>query len=112
MIARLRQARRMRSTVSRDVPIREASSAWLNRSDVLSTPASAGAYGQGEQGPGQLDRVIADIAREVGATVHAYPRPGRAVRHIVLGTSAMTWHAVRGGRHAAVPRPRHRSTRQ
>jgi hypothetical protein len=32
----------------------------------------------------QLDQAMAAIAREVGATVHAYPRPGRAVRHIVL----------------------------
>lgn len=32
----------------------------------------------------QLDQAMADVAREVGATLHAYPRPGRAVRRIVL----------------------------
>jgi len=32
----------------------------------------------------QLDRIIANVARETGGTVHVYPRPGRAVRRVVL----------------------------
>jgi hypothetical protein len=34
-----------------------------------------------------LDQVMAQIASETGATVHAYPRPGRAVRRIILRDS-------------------------
>jgi hypothetical protein len=32
----------------------------------------------------KLDQIMAQIASETGATVHAYPRPGRAVRRVVL----------------------------
>ena len=35
----------------------------------------------------KLDQVMAQIASETGATVHAYPRPGRAVRRIILRDS-------------------------
>jgi hypothetical protein len=33
---------------------------------------------------GQLDSKMADIARAAGATLHVYPRPGRAVRRVIL----------------------------
>jgi hypothetical protein len=32
----------------------------------------------------KLDQIMAQIVSETGATVHAYPRPGRAVRRVVL----------------------------
>jgi hypothetical protein len=32
----------------------------------------------------KLDQFMAQIASEMGATVHAYPRPGRAVRSVIL----------------------------
>jgi hypothetical protein len=32
----------------------------------------------------KLDQIMAQIASETGATVHAYPRPGRAVRCVIL----------------------------
>ena len=32
----------------------------------------------------KLDQIMAQIASETGATVHAYPRPGRAVRRVIL----------------------------
>ena len=35
----------------------------------------------------KLDQIKAWIASETGATVHAYPRPGRAVRRVILRTS-------------------------
>ena len=35
----------------------------------------------------KVDQVMAQIASETGATVHAYPRPGRAVRRIILRDS-------------------------
>ena len=36
------------------------------------------------QAHGKLDQIMAQIASEMGATVHAYPRPGRAVRRVIL----------------------------
>jgi hypothetical protein len=36
------------------------------------------------QAHGKLDQIMAQIANETGATVHAYPRPGRAVRRVIL----------------------------
>lgn len=33
---------------------------------------------------GQLGQIMAAIAQEAGTTVHAYPRPGRTVRRVVL----------------------------
>lgn len=33
---------------------------------------------------GKISRALAGIAAESGATLHAYPRPGRAVRRVVL----------------------------
>ena len=33
---------------------------------------------------GDLDETMADIARQAGGSLHAYPRPGQAVRSIVL----------------------------
>lgn len=35
----------------------------------------------------QFDQMIADIARQTGGTVHIYPRPGRAIRRVVLWDS-------------------------
>jgi len=32
----------------------------------------------------ELDQTMAAIAAQTGATLHTYPRPGRAVRHVVL----------------------------
>jgi hypothetical protein len=32
----------------------------------------------------KLDQIMAQIARRTGATVHAYPRPGHAVRSVIL----------------------------
>ena len=32
----------------------------------------------------KLDQLMAQIASEIGATVHAYPQPGRAVRRVIL----------------------------
>jgi hypothetical protein len=32
----------------------------------------------------QLDQQLAELARATGGTLHRYPRPGRAVRHVVL----------------------------
>ena len=32
----------------------------------------------------ELDQIMASIADETGAILHNYPRPGRAVRHIIL----------------------------
>ena len=46
---------------------------------------------------GQLDQIMAAIAQETGATVHAYPRPGRAVRRVVL----LDTHDDRGTRFEA-----------
>jgi hypothetical protein len=36
------------------------------------------------QARSKLDKIMAQIASETGATVHAYPRPGRAVRRVIL----------------------------
>ena len=36
------------------------------------------------QARSKLDQIMAQIASETGATVHAYPRPGRAVRRVIL----------------------------
>jgi hypothetical protein len=36
------------------------------------------------QARSKLDQVMAQIARQAGATVHAYPQPGRAVRRVIL----------------------------
>jgi len=35
-------------------------------------------------GRGQLDSRMAEIAQATGAVLHAYPRPGRAVRRVIL----------------------------
>jgi hypothetical protein len=32
----------------------------------------------------KLDQIMAAIAEETGATLHTYPRPGHAVRRVVL----------------------------
>jgi hypothetical protein len=32
----------------------------------------------------KLDQIMAQIARKTGAIMHAYPRPGRAVRRVIL----------------------------
>jgi hypothetical protein len=45
----------------------------------------------------QLARIIAGVARETGGTVQAYPRPGRAVRRVVLRDT----YGDRGHRFAA-----------
>lgn len=36
------------------------------------------------QARSKLDQIMAQIARQTGATVRAYPQPGRAVRRVIL----------------------------
>jgi hypothetical protein len=38
----------------------------------------------GQGGPERMEEILAKVTGQVGGTLHAYPRPGRAVRRVVL----------------------------
>jgi hypothetical protein len=52
---------------------------------------------EGKDARDPMDAIMAEVAQETGGTGHAYPRPGRAVRRVVLRDS----HSDRGYRFEA-----------
>ena len=56
------------------------------------------------QARSKLDQIMAQIARQTGATVRAYPQPGHAVRRVILrdirdggGTRLASIHRLNSG---------------
>jgi hypothetical protein len=39
---------------------------------------------EGEGAPERMEEILAEVTRQAGGTFHIYPRPGRAVRQVVL----------------------------